>query len=119
MNISSCLILSHVCCLNVHSLLLRGHVRLVGIWNIFVLSVNCNCDLPVAENLVFVKSYNGVGDERQNLFFSTRDQDTSQNPASTEDALFDMFKNEETDLLPIGMFLAVSISHKYQTELTL
>ncbi|KDR14351.1 glutaminase liver isoform, mitochondrial isoform X2 [Zootermopsis nevadensis] len=37
---------------------------------------------------------------------STRDQDASQNPASTEDVLFDMFRNEETDILPIGMFLA-------------
>ncbi|XP_021929474.1 glutaminase kidney isoform, mitochondrial isoform X3 [Zootermopsis nevadensis] len=40
------------------------------------------------------------------LYFCTRDQDASQNPASTEDVLFDMFRNEETDILPIGMFLA-------------
>ncbi|PSN58059.1 hypothetical protein C0J52_02050 [Blattella germanica] len=37
---------------------------------------------------------------------STRDQDSSQDAASTEDVLFDMFKNQETGLLPIGMFLA-------------
>jgi len=42
------------------------------------------------------------------FFFSARDKDTPEEPASTEDILFDMFKNEETDLLPIGMFLSVS-----------
>ncbi|XP_069678114.1 glutaminase liver isoform, mitochondrial isoform X3 [Periplaneta americana] len=38
--------------------------------------------------------------------YVTRDQESSQQPSSTEDVLFDMFRNEETDLLPIGMFLA-------------
>jgi hypothetical protein len=41
-------------------------------------------------------------------FFSARELDMSQHPASTEDVLFDMFRNEESDLLPIGMFLSVS-----------
>ncbi|XP_053974563.1 glutaminase kidney isoform, mitochondrial isoform X2 [Hylaeus volcanicus] len=36
-------------------------------------------------------------------FLSTRDQDQATN---AEDVLFDMFKNEETGLLPIGKFLA-------------
>ena len=44
----------------------------------------------------------------ENFLFSARDQDVSAHPASTEDVLFDMFRNEETDLLPIGMFLSVS-----------
>ncbi|XP_076656616.1 glutaminase isoform X7 [Halictus rubicundus] len=35
--------------------------------------------------------------------FRTRDQDQATN---AEDVLFDMFKNEETDLLPVGKFLA-------------
>ena len=39
---------------------------------------------------------------------STRDQDILHDGASTEDVLFDMFKNQETGLLPVGMFLAVS-----------
>lgn len=43
------------------------------------------------------------------FFFSARDQETAHNPSSTEDVLFDMFRNEETDILPIGMFLSVSI----------
>jgi hypothetical protein len=42
------------------------------------------------------------------FFFSAREKDMSEEPASTEDVLFDMFKNQETDLLPIGMFLSVS-----------
>lgn len=37
---------------------------------------------------------------------SARDQETAHNPSSTEDVLFDMFRNEETDILPIGMFLS-------------
>jgi len=37
--------------------------------------------------------------------FSARDQDQSKN---VEDVLFDMFKNEDTELLPVGKFLAVS-----------
>lgn len=37
---------------------------------------------------------------------STRDQDQATN---AEDVLFDMFKNEETGLLPVGKFLAVSV----------
>ncbi|XP_076636309.1 glutaminase isoform X3 [Colletes latitarsis] len=36
-------------------------------------------------------------------FLSTRDQDQATN---AEDVLFDMFKNEETGLLPVGKFLA-------------
>ncbi|XP_043261572.1 glutaminase liver isoform, mitochondrial isoform X3 [Colletes gigas] len=36
-------------------------------------------------------------------FLSTRDQDQATN---VEDVLFDMFKNEETGLLPVGKFLA-------------
>jgi hypothetical protein len=44
------------------------------------------------------------------FFFSARDQETPHHPSSTEDVLFDMFRNEETDILPIGMFLSVSIS---------
>ncbi|KAF4521064.1 hypothetical protein B566_EDAN012363 [Ephemera danica] len=36
-------------------------------------------------------------------FLSARDQDQSKN---VEDVLFDMFKNEDTDLLPVGKFLA-------------
>lgn len=38
------------------------------------------------------------------IFYSTRDQDQATN---AEDVLFDMFKNEETDLLSVGKFLAV------------
>ncbi|KAJ9586855.1 hypothetical protein L9F63_019537 [Diploptera punctata] len=38
--------------------------------------------------------------------YITRDQDVSQDGASTEDVLFDMFKNQESGLLPVGMFLA-------------
>lgn len=41
-------------------------------------------------------------------FFSAREKDMAEEPASTEDVLFDMFRNQETDLLPIGMFLSVS-----------
>lgn len=37
---------------------------------------------------------------------SARDQETPHHPSSTEDVLFDMFRNEETDILPIGMFLS-------------
>lgn len=37
--------------------------------------------------------------------FSTRDQDQI---ANAEDVLFDMFKNEDTGLLAVGKFLAVS-----------
>ncbi|XP_076656612.1 glutaminase isoform X3 [Halictus rubicundus] len=36
-------------------------------------------------------------------YMYTRDQDQATN---AEDVLFDMFKNEETDLLPVGKFLA-------------
>ncbi|CAB3362897.1 Hypothetical predicted protein [Cloeon dipterum] len=36
-------------------------------------------------------------------FISARDQDQNKN---VEDVLFDMFKNEDTDLLPVGKFLA-------------
>jgi hypothetical protein len=43
------------------------------------------------------------------FFFSAREQETSHHPSSTEDVLFDMFRNEETDIMPIGMFLSVSI----------
>lgn len=39
------------------------------------------------------------------LIYSARDQDQVRN---AEDVLFDMFKNEETGLLPVGKFLAVS-----------
>jgi hypothetical protein len=42
------------------------------------------------------------------FFFSAREKDMTEEPASTEDVLFDMFRNQETDLLPIGMFLSVS-----------
>lgn len=38
------------------------------------------------------------------IFYSTRDQDQATN---AEDVLFDMFKNEETNLVPVGKFLAV------------
>lgn len=40
------------------------------------------------------------------LTFSTRDQNEATN---AEDVLFDMFKNEETGLLHVAKFLAVSI----------
>lgn len=39
------------------------------------------------------------------FYFSTRDQDQATN---AEDVLFDMFKNEDTGLLAVGKFLAVS-----------
>jgi glutaminase len=37
---------------------------------------------------------------------SAREKDVPEEPVSTEDVLFDMFRNQETDLLPIGMFLS-------------
>jgi len=40
--------------------------------------------------------------------FRAREKDTPEEPVSTEDVLFDMFRNQETDVLPIGMFLSVS-----------
>lgn len=38
----------------------------------------------------------------------SRDSDETRSKAA-EDVLFDMFKNEDNDLLPIGKFLAVSL----------
>lgn len=38
-------------------------------------------------------------------FFSQRDNEAK----NADDVLFDMFRNETTDLLPIGKFLAVSV----------
>lgn len=39
----------------------------------------------------------------------SRAKDTDERSKAAEDVLFDMFKNEDNDLLPIGKFLAVSI----------
>lgn len=57
-----------------------------------VLVVTCTCALAYISNYTCRCS-------------SARDQDQSKN---VEDVLFDMFKNEETGLLPVGKFLAVS-----------
>ncbi|XP_076656611.1 glutaminase isoform X2 [Halictus rubicundus] len=48
----------------------------------------------------FLSEYSFIHDSH---YMYTRDQDQATN---AEDVLFDMFKNEETDLLPVGKFLA-------------
>lgn len=40
----------------------------------------------------------------ESIYYRSREQDQK----NAEDVLFDMFKNEDTGLLPIGKFLAVS-----------
>lgn len=50
-------------------------------------------------------SYKCINFYRNFFLSSTRDQDLASN---VEDVMFDMFKNEETGLLHVGKFLAVS-----------
>ena len=86
---------------SVYSLSTRGHARLDRIRDVFVFSVTV-CGLGYISCHTMQPRY------VHTFFFSAREKDTPEEPASTEDVLFDMFRNQETDLLPIGMFLSVS-----------
>ena len=79
----------------------RSHARLDRIRNVLNFSVTV-CGLGHISCDTMQPSY------VHTFFFSAREKDMPEEPASTEDVLFDMFRNQETDLLPIGMFLSVS-----------
>lgn len=78
-----------------------SHARLDRIRDVFIFSVTV-CGLGHISCDTMQPRY------VHTFFFSAREMDMPEEPVSTEDVLFDMFRNQETDLLPIGMFLSVS-----------